>query len=1136
MKTLSIFTLSLMLIIAQVTIYASNGNEPVRSKADVSTFIENKGQWPEEVLYLTKLNGLNAWITTSGVTYDHFTIIRQKNPDEFRTLPPHEREQAERENISIKGHVVRITLENARRTVQASGQDCQTSYHNYFIGNDPAKWASNVQLYGEIELNGVYDGISVKYYIDQGQLRYDYHLAPGADAGQIRIKPEGTDGWHINPAGELLIETSLGTVCHGKIFAYQLTNGVKAEVECSFQQLPDGSLGLHTGNYDLSKPLVIDPIVFSTYLGGSGMEHTPTMVLAQNGSLVIAGNTGSANFPITVGSYQITNSGANDITISKLNPAATTLEFSTYLGGINSEYRPDITVGQDGSIFIAGSTESTDFPVTEGSFQTTNPGGITGFVTKLNSNGTSLIYSTYLGGNDTDEINAFMVDPTGNAYLTGFTYSLDFPTTPGTINYEYGYLFVVKLNASANELIYSTIFSSGIGYDIAIDNVGNAYITGSVGVYHPITPGAFQTQNPGSTSAFATVINPLATEVLYSTYLGGNIIDWGVTICIAQNDDIVVGGWTQSTDFPTTAESFQPNFVGDIDGFVIRLNSSLTQMVWGTFLGGVTWDEVSNIALDEYDNVAVTGFTFSVEDFPVTTNLIGNTTGYYLAAFVSLISNNGYELIYSAIIANNSFYETHGSDILFKNYGNIVIAGTTGDLFPITPGTYQQNFGGGSADYFIMEILPVNCQTTCSATVLNHVSCRNGSDGQAQANPSGGIEPYSYLWSNGQTTQIATGLSAGNYTVEVSDLIGCTAETSVTITQPTLLVLASLQTWPASCATSPDGSALAQASGGTPPYTYLWSNGETGNQATALLPGSNSLTIIDNNACEKITSFEISYIQPFNEEEICAVTLNTETNKNLVVWEKTEGVRTIAYNIYRESSTGGIYEFIGSTGFNESPIYEDLTANPAQQSYRYKLSVVDSCQEESDLSDFHKSIHLTSNMGINGEVNLLWSPYEGFTYPTHFIMRSVNGGAFQLIGQLPASNFSFTDLAPPAGLKKYMIEIDAPGSCGLRDSFRVHSNAVIVTETGLNEAAGNTTYLIKPNPGDGHFLIETPPTTMNLNFTVMVYNSQGRLVLTKETQPSETGISIDIMDQPDGIYLVKLYNTLGESFYKIAKQ
>jgi len=713
--------------------------------------------------------------------------------------------------------------------------------------------------------------------------------------------------------------------------------------------------------------------------------------------------------------------------------------------------------------------------------------------------------------------------------LTGRTYSDNFPTTPGTIYYEYGSLFVVKLNPTGTALTYSTVFASGSGNSIDIDNAENVYITGEIvsNSYFPITPDAFQTQQTSIVTSFAIVINSNATEVLYSTYISGDNEDYGYKIRVAQNGDILVAGFTNSNIFPTSPESVQPTPAGSFDAFVIKLNATCTQMVWGTLLGGSSNDVISGMSFDALDNVVVSGV--GSDDFPVTTDLSGG--GIQGSGIIALISNDGSELIFSSLIP-----VFNGNDIAVNNNGNFIVTGVAGRVSMTTSGVIQPNHGGGPTDYFVMEIYPVNCSTICSATVLNHVSCRTGSDGQAQATPSGGIEPWSYLWSNGQTTQIATGLIAGNYTVEVTDSIGCMAQASVTITQPSLLVLDSLQTWPASCATSPDGSALAQASGGTTPYTYHWSNGETDKQATALLPGSNSLTIIDSLQCEKETFFVIDYIHPFNDEEICAVTLNTETNKNLVVWEKTEGVRTIAYNIYRESSTGGIYEFIGSTGFSELPMYEDQTANPAQQSYRYKLSVVDSCQEESDLSNFHKTIHLTSNMGINGEVNLLWSPYEGFTYPTHFIMRSVNGGAFQLIGQLPASNFSFTDLAPPAGLKKYMIEIDAPGTCGLRDSFRVHSNAVIVTETGLNEAAGNAAFLIKPNPCDGHFLIETPPATVNLNFTVMVYNSQGRLVLTKETQPSETGISIDIMDQPDGIYLVKLYNTLCESFYKIAKQ
>jgi len=302
------------------------------------------------------------------------------------------------------------------------------------------------------------------------------------------------------------------------------------------------------------------------------------------------------------------------------------------------------------------------------------------------------------------------------------------------------------------------------------------------------------------------------------------------------------------------------------------------------------------------------------------------------------------------------------------------------------------------------------------------------------------------------------------------------------------------------------------------------------------LPGSNSLTITDSHQCEKESFFVIDYIHPFNEEEICAVTVNPETGHNQVVWEKTEGVRTIAYNIYRETSASGVYEMIGSTPFTEPPMFEDLSANPAQQSYRYKLSVVDSCQEESDLSGFHKTMHLTMNVGINGEVNLLWSPYEGFTYPTHFIMRSVNGGAYQLIGQLPASNFSFTDLTPPTGLKKYMIEIDAPGSCGFSDQFRVRSNAVIVTEIGLNESVNAAQFLLKPNPGDGRFVVEIPAIYLQQNMVIEVFNSLGELIVSQESFPTESTINFDIYDQLTGIYFVKLTYRVGVTYLKVIKE
>jgi hypothetical protein len=885
------------------------------------------------------------------------------------------------------------------------------------------------------------------------------------------------------------------------------------------------------GDYDPALPLIIDPIVFATYLGGTSDDLYPRMALSQDESPVITGTTISTDFPVTPGAYQSEKEYAYDIIISKLDPTLSTMVFSTYLGGNSTENCSDIDVGQDGSIFVVGHTSSTDFPVTEDAFQTTNPGGVeSGFISKLSADGTALSFSSYIGGSGTDQIYVVMADQAGYTYLTGYTDSPDFPITSGTIYYP-GSLFVVKFNQTATDLIYSTRFPSGYGCDIAIDEVGNTYLTGIAYDNHPVTPGAFQTQPQGSSNAFVTILNPTATEILYSTYLTGNQSDKGQSIKIAQNGEIIVGGWTFSNNFPITPGSCQPTYGGNQDGFVVRLDPTCSQMIWGTYLGGFNIDFIQAMSLDNDENVIITGTTES-DDFPITTDYYGGTFELYIGGFVSVISNDGFILPYSAFIGSD--YSTEGTDIAVKDNGNIVITGTTTGGFLTTPGAFQPNHNGDYWDYYLMEVFPVNCQTTCNTTVLNHVSCNGGSDGQALANPSGGIEPYYFLWSNGQTSQIATGLNAGNYSVEVTDSIGCTAEASITITQPTLLVLSSLQIFPASCADSPDGSATVQAGGGTPPYTYLWGNGETGYTATALLSGDNNLTITDSNDCEEEVDFYVGYIQPFNNEVICAVSSAGDPQLNKVVWEKTEGVRTIAYNIYRESSDSGVYELIGSTPFNEPPMFEDITANPAQQSYRYKLSVVDSCQEESSLSNYHRTIHLTMNIGINGEVNLLWSPYQGFSYSTFYVMRSVENGPYQMIGQLPSTNFSFSDINPPAGLKKYMIQIDAPENCGL-PGMRVSSNVVIDQEVGIGSQDMDLRLMVVPNPGDGIFNIQFPDGFRGQKVNVQVLNSLGGCISETELPAVGEAILIDISGQPAGIYLFKTQSPVGVFVERVVK-
>lgn len=1118
MKHLTVFLFALVMLSGSAIMA---DNQPATHTKNSTFFIENKGQWPDEVLFLARLHGLNAWVTKTGVTYDHFKFSQIETNQNITYLSPREKKDAERNNYFIQGHVVKLSFIHGNENPFAKGDKLSPAMHNYFLGNNPDKWATGVSLFGQIQIEQVVEGISVVYYFEQENLRYDYHVSPGADVRKLRFLLEGTNEWQVNEAGELEIGTNFGIVNHGKIYAYQNIDGKDQEVFCSFVQLVDGSLGMTVGDYDPALPLIIDPMVFSTYLGGNEYESNPAVAVGQDGSVYITGESLSPNFPITPGAYQTTKKAEADIIISKMDASASTLMFSTFLGGDGREELPDISLGPDGSVYVMGTTVSNNFPVTEGVIQNQNPGEKSIFISRLNADGSSLIFSTYLGGSYNDFGNSIITDTEGNTYISGYSNSDDFPVTPGALNFETG-VFVTKINPSATELIFSAFPAPAHGYGLDIDDVGNIYIVGDLnsggsGIF--ITPGAFQTVAAGYKTSFAMVINPTASQILASTYLTGGSSDYGEAICVAENGDIIVGGTTQSQDFPTSTDAFQPTNQGNSDVFVVRLNASCTQMIWGTLLGTSDGEELYGMALDADENVVITGVTGWGLEFPVTTDeFVANIPSYFSPAFISQISNDGTQLLYSAVLANPDV-ETQANDVVVNDNGNFVVAGNTGYGFPITPDVFQPNHEGGWKDFFISEIIPFNCQTECQVNIINHVSCFGGSDGKVQALPSGGIAPYSYLWSDGQTTQIAENLLPGSYSVTITDAMGCVAEASFIISEPSQIQLEIIGIYPASCSDSPNGSATIQAVGGTPSYNYLWGNGETGQTANNLTAGENTITVTDTKNCQENLIFEIDYIQPFEEEEICAVGVNPETGKNTILWQKTEGERIVAYNIYREGSASGIYELAGSRLFDETPEFEDIEANPAQQSYRYKIAVVDSCQEESAMSDFHKTIHLSMNTGVNNEVNLLWTAYEGFTYPTHYILRSINDGPFAQIGLVPSSNLSFTDLTPPSGTKKYMIEIEAPADCNAaKSNTRIQSNTVVLIPTSMDESANQQLFRVYPNPADKRLEIETAD--LKGFITISLLNVEGQKVLEQQILSNKTILNLENITA--GVYILLL--------------
>jgi hypothetical protein len=373
---------------------------------------------------------------------------------------------------------------------------------------------------------------------------------------------------------------------------------------------------------------VIDPLVYSTYIGGSSEEVGHGIAVDGSGNAYVTGVTGSTNYPVTPGAFQRTNGGGADVFVTKLNATGTALVYSTYIGGSGNDEGYAIAVDGSGNAYVTGVTDSPNYDVTPGAFQTTNGGNGDVFVTKLNATGTALVYSTYIGGSNNDEGTAIAVDGSGNAYVTGATLSTDYDVTPGafqTTNQSvsgWQDVFVTKLNATGTALVYSTYIGGywdDYGLGIAVDGSGNAYVTGlTTSPDYDVTPGAFQTRKEGGDEVFVTKLNATGTALVYSTYIGGSSDEVGFAIAVDGSGNAYVTGFTGSTDYDVTPGAFQTRHGGGLwDVFVTKLNATGTALVYSTYIGGSSDEWGYAIAVDGSGNAYVTGYTNST-DYDVT--------------------------------------------------------------------------------------------------------------------------------------------------------------------------------------------------------------------------------------------------------------------------------------------------------------------------------------------------------------------------------------------------------------------------------------------------------------------------------------------------------------------------------------
>jgi hypothetical protein len=676
------------------------------------SFIPNRGQTNEQVRYYARASGAGFYFTRTKAM-----LAFEKGK---------------------KGTALVLRFLGANPNARLEPLQKQPGRVNYLRGSDRANWQRNIPAYHEIAYRNLWPGIDMVFRGAGGKLEYEFHLRPGSDPSDIRLAYQGADGLSLGASGNLLVQTPLGTLRDSRPRSYQPVGGRRQTVESRYDLTGGSAYGFALGaSYDRHGSLVIDPgLVYSTYLGGTGDDDAFAIAVDRAGSAYVTGSTVSPDFPPTTGAFDTSLNGGQDAFVTKLNASGSALDYSTYLGGTSSgvgygvaDEGRGIAVDRTGHAYVTGTTDSPDFPTTAGALDTSLNGRTDAFVTKLNASGSSLDYSTYLGGTTGEGGHGVAVDRRGSAYVAGSTGSLDFPTTAGAFDTSFNGRFdgfVAKLSTSGSALDYSTYLGGTEGEEglgVALDRRGGAYVTGYTDSSDfPTTAGAFDTSfnggpGPGffNHDAFVTKLNASGSSLDYSTYLGGATAwEYGRGVAVDRRGSAYVTGVTISSDFPTTAGAFDTTYSSSEDAFVTKLNGSGSALDYSTYLGGRASvsegdpvDRADGIAVDRRGSAYVTGCTGSL-DFPTTAGAFDTSFSGsdWCDAFVTKLTTSGSALDYSTYLGGTTAEE--GQGIAIDDRGNAYVTGITfsSDLssdFPTTAGAFDTGYNGGD-DAFVTKL------------------------------------------------------------------------------------------------------------------------------------------------------------------------------------------------------------------------------------------------------------------------------------------------------------------------------------------------------------------------------------------------------------------------------------------------
>lgn len=755
---------------AQVPNQKNEGHaEAATAVSKQSVFIQNKGQWPSDVLFYGRSGSADVWLTARGIEFD---IHRSEV-----SLPRSTAEQyafiSEKRTSKIRrvGQLVRLESSGSVAS-SVLGLKSDGSTRNFFFGKDQSKWATNIPGYETVQLTEMFPGIDAVAQFENGLPRYDFIVKPGANPNDISLNFTGASEVSVADNGEYItLHTELGDIRSGRIVAYQEINGSRYSIPCSFISKKGSSktVKFQIGKYDNAHPLIIDPLIYSTYLGESGADKIMAMTADKFGNIIAVGSTDAVTYPATTGAYDTTFNGGLDGFVTKFNPMLSKIIFSTYIGGGADDQVNSVSLDDEQSIYIGGETASASFP-TPGGWKTTHAGALDGFVAKISANGSALGYGSFIGGGGNDRVLSVHSNQIGELAVGGETNSQNF-STGGTSLYQKNRQgafdgFLARFKPTGASVDFSTYFGgagddriSGVAHDAGSSYVyfggecGDPLTTGTnTNGTFPVPTGGWggctsckpydNTFNNGIDGFVGciTVTGGFSNQnTQYIGYIGSNLDDRVTALAVGQDNSLIITGATQmgqTTKFPLQTAPGN----GGFDVFVVRVKAGGRDLLLSTIFGG-SGDDVGTAIVPVIDLLTGSAGDYYIAGKTVSSNFptlatapiqspIQPTLGGKSDMFVTRVSST-FSPVYSTYLGGKG--DDAATSILATDRADYYIAGiTNSDSIGAVPESYKRKFAGGT-DGYIAKVV-----------VTGHVALSSPTTGAAFC--PGGSAPTNIAW------------------------------------------------------------------------------------------------------------------------------------------------------------------------------------------------------------------------------------------------------------------------------------------------------------------------------------------------------------------------------------------------------